>query len=168
MAETVGVIPNELRAQQQTPEVVVEFGQPFPLFPLEVTKAKRNKVMDKDANGLQSSITILDPVTGFLLPLSINGVLAPDGSFGIDIKTGKLGEDLLTRKGKLRRKVYPFIAGLRLTILVENRKQEELTPKVNPKTNGISFFLPNAFESIGINEIKNIKGKLFSITAENC
>jgi hypothetical protein len=168
MTEPIGVIPNELRAQLEAPEVVVELGQPFPLFPVSITRAEIDDYIEKDASGLVSLITVLDPISGYCLPLSIQGVIADDGTFGIDVETRKLGKDLLTNKGKFRkRNVYPFIASLRLTIGTEHRKKEELIPQINHEVNGISFFLPNALDSVEEDEVERFEGRLFSITAEN-
>jgi hypothetical protein len=154
----------------QTNDRTVNLGEEFPLFPPESTINKPDtKTGEYDMQHF-SSITVIDPENGFKLPLSIHAFHSFDtdsGSISVDVKTTRLGSDLLTTRRKLRRKkVIPFIGSLRLVVSSSTGKSEELIPEINPKVDGISFYLPQALNE-AVSGVGELKGRLFSITAEN-
>jgi hypothetical protein len=169
MAERVRRRQIETAAQIQATERTVNLGEEFLLFPTNATKNVPDTRTGEFDMEHYSTITVVDPVNGFRLPLSIHAThdFVDEGVVSVDIRTTSLGSDLLTARRKLRRKkVIPFIASLRLVVSQGKRSSEELIPQINDKVNGISFYLPEALNesSDGVGELK---GRLFSITAEN-
>jgi hypothetical protein len=168
MSELVGKAPVELQETDQSEERTVLLGKEFVLFPHESTINIPDAETGEYDMEHSSSVTIIDPVTGFRLPLLIYGTHSFEGNsgmIGVDIKTKGLGRDLLTVRRKLRKKVFPFIASLRMSITPADGKSEEFIPKINSLVDGISFYLTSAVDSDG-KGVGELKARLFSVTAE--